>query len=62
MVMSKITTPLLMTVIFVLVIVPVALILRVLKKDPMRRKLERDASSYRVTGSGADTGSLDKPY
>ncbi len=62
MVMSKITTPLLMTLIFVLVIVPVALILRLLKKDPMRRKLDADAPSYRVKGSGADTGSLDKPY
>jgi hypothetical protein len=62
LVMSKITTPLLMTVIFVLVIVPVALIMRVLQKDPMRRKFAADAPSYRITGSGADTGSLDKPY
>jgi amino acid transporter len=61
-VMSRITTPILMTAIFVLVIVPVALVLRLLKKDPMCRKFDRDASSYRVTGSGAETGTLDKPY
>jgi hypothetical protein len=62
LVMGRITTPVLMTVIFVLVIIPVALVLRVLKKDPMYRKFDRDASSYRVAGSGAETGSLDKPY
>lgn len=62
LVMSKITTPVLMTVIFVLVIVPVALVLRLLKKDPMRRKLDRDASSYREQGGDAKTGSMDKPY
>lgn len=62
MLMSRITTPILMTVIFVLVIVPVALVLRLLQKDPMCRKFDRDASSYRVAGSGAETGSLDKPY
>ena len=61
-VMSRITTPVLMTAIFVVVIVPVALVLRLLKKDPMRRKFDRDASSYRVAGGGAETGSLDKPY
>lgn len=60
--MSKITTPLLMTVIFVLVIVPVALILRLMKKDPMRRKFDADAPSYRLTGTSTETGSLDKPY
>ena len=62
LVMSKITTPLLMTIIFLLVILPVALILRLLKKDPMHRKLDVAAKSYRVTEKDKDTGSLDKPY
>ena len=62
LVMGKITTPVLMTLIFVLVILPLALVLRLLKKAPMYRKFDRDASSYRVAGSGAETGSLDKPY
>jgi hypothetical protein len=46
----------------VLVIIPVALVLRLLQKDPMCRKFDRDASSYRVAGSGVETGSMDKPY
>lgn len=44
--MHKIVNPLLMGLIFVLTIIPTALIMRLLGKDPMRRKLETDASSY----------------
>ena len=44
--MHKIVNPLLMGLIFVLTIIPTALIIRLLGKDPMRRKLEPKTSSY----------------
>ena len=44
--MHKIVNPLLMGLIFVLTIIPTALILRLLGKDPMRRKLDPNTSSY----------------
>ena len=44
--MHKIVNPLLMGLIFVLTIIPTALIMRLLGKDPMRRKLDTQTSSY----------------
>ena len=60
--MSKVTTPVLMTLIFIVVIFPAALILRVLGKDPLRRKLDRAAATYRVPSDGSGAERLDKPY
>lgn len=44
--MHKIVNPLLMGLIFVLTIIPTALIMRLLGKDPMRRKLDPNTPSY----------------
>ena len=45
--LSRITTPLIMGVVFFLLITPVALILKVLRKDAMKRRLD-DSESYRI--------------
>lgn len=44
--MHKIVNPVLMGLIFFLTVVPTGLIMRMLGKDPMRRRLEPDAGSY----------------
>jgi hypothetical protein len=43
-----VTTPIAIGAIFVLVIVPVEPVMRVMKPDPMHRKLEPEAASYRI--------------
>ena len=44
-----INTRIILSIIFYLVFVPVGLILRVLGKDPMNRKFDSEATTYRIT-------------
>ena len=46
--LSKVTTPIVMGAIFFVIIVPVGLVMRLAKRDPLRRTFERDAISYRL--------------
>lgn len=45
-IMHKITNPLLMGLVFFVTVVPTGLILKLLGKDPLRRKLDEQADSY----------------
>ena len=47
MLMSRVTTPIILTLIFVITILPGALILRLLRKDPMRRKIDDSGALLR---------------
>ena len=60
--MSRFTTPLIMGLVFFLVITPVALIMKLLGKDPMRRKLAQDQTTYRVTSAKTARERLERPY
>ena len=60
--MSRFTTPLIMGLVFFLVITPVALIFKILGKDPMRRKLAQDQATYRVTSSRSARERLERPF
>ena len=44
--LSKLTTPLIMGLLFFVVVAPVGLIMRLVGKDPLRLRLERESSSY----------------
>ena len=44
--LHKIVNPIILGLMFVLAITPVALIFRVLRKDPLNRRYDRDAESY----------------
>ena len=46
LVMHKIINPVLMGLIFFLTVVPTGLIMKLLGKDPMRRKFDASATSY----------------
>ncbi|MDH3646096.1 MAG: SxtJ family membrane protein [Gammaproteobacteria bacterium] len=60
--MSRITTPLLLGLVFFLAIVPTALIMRLLKRDPLARALDPELDSYRVDSNKAPTENLEKPF
>ena len=60
--LSKITTPLVMGTIFILIFVPVGLLMRIMKRDPMRRTLERDATSYRIPSEQPAKENLERPF
>ena len=46
MVLHRITNPLIMGFVFVGAVIPTALIMRALGKDPLRRRFDRNAKSY----------------
>ena len=61
MLLSKVTTPIIMTLIFLVVILPSALLMRLLRKDPMRRSFDESAS-YRVNSKQPSVRNLERPY
>lgn len=60
--MSRFTTPLIMGLVFFVVITPVALVMKLLGKDPMRRKLAQDQTTYRVDSSKAARETIERPF
>ena len=60
--MSRFTTPIIMGLVFFLVISPVALIFKIVAKDPMKRKLTQDEESYRVPSRKPERTNIERPY
>jgi amino acid transporter len=59
--LGKVTTPIIMTLVFAITIVPMALALRLLRRDFMRRKFD-DSPSYRVKSRPPSVENMEKPY
>ena len=59
--LSKITTPIIMGIIFFLLITPIALVLRIVGADSMSRRFD-DSNSYRVASEPTRDDHLSKPY
>ena len=60
--MSKITTPLILGIMFFLLITPVAFLMRLVKKDPMERKLDSKVKSYRVIRDESIENDFKRPF
>ena len=60
--LSKITTPLIMGIVFYLVITPMALVMRLAGKDSMARQLHKQAQSYRIKSTATPPKRLEKPF
>ncbi len=58
---SKVTTPIIMGIVFFLLFTPVALFLKIARKDAMNRKFHND-DSYRIENTGIRKDSLEHPY
>lgn len=59
---SKVTTPLILGVVFYLVFMPVAMLLRLLRHDPMKRQFDQSSDTYRIEKIGHTASTLEKPY
>ena len=62
LVISKITTPIIMSIVFFLVISPISLIRRLGAKDLMHRDFEPDAQSYRVSSHKLHNDRMERPF
>ncbi|MFD2110766.1 SxtJ family membrane protein [Thiorhodococcus fuscus] len=60
--MSRVTTPLILSLVFFVVFVPAGFIMRLAGNDPMKRRLLLDAESYREPSQEATPESMEKPY
>ena len=60
--MSRITTPLILGIVFFGVVVPMGLIMRLARRDPMARKFDGSLASYRVTSKKPSLEYMDKPF
>ena len=60
--LNKITTPIIMGLVFFIAITPSACIMKVIRRDPMNRKLDENMSSYRVSSRNLDKSHIEKPF
>ena len=59
--LSKITTPLIMAIVFFAVITPTALLMKLIRRDAMKRRFDQSAS-YRTVREPIRVDSLEHPY
>ena len=59
--LSRVTTPIVMGLVFYVVITPFALTLKLARKDAMKRKID-NRDTYRVTRENVREDSLEHPY
>ena len=60
--LSRITTPIVLGVVFFVVIFPVALVMKLVRHDPMARKFDDKAETYRVPSRKALPDSMERPF
>ena len=59
---NKVTTPIILGIVFYLVISPIALMLRLFNKDPIPKKFDSSEESYRVHSEKKNHESLERPF
>jgi hypothetical protein len=59
---NRLTTPILAGAVFFLVISPIGWIMRATGNDPMARRFDRDARSYRVPSRVSRPSSMERPF
>lgn len=60
--LGRITTPLILSLVFVLTIVPTALIMKLIGRDPMNRRFDAELDSYRTASESAPENDLERPF
>ena len=62
MVIGHVINTMILAVVFFIVITPMGVVMRLMGKDPMRRTLDKDMSSYRVASKLAARNHVERPY
>lgn len=60
--LSQVTTPIILGIIFFFVILPVALVMRLAGHDPMARRFDDQAESYRVPSHPPKRENMERPF
>ena len=59
---SRVMTPLVLGIVFFVMISPMAMVMRLMGKDPMRRTLDAGQKSYRVQSKKSPKEKLERPF
>lgn len=59
---SRVTTPVILGIVFFLIFVPVGLVFKIFSRDPMDRKFDAELDTYRIDNADQRGGSLENPY
>jgi len=59
---SRVMTPLVLGLVYFVIISPMAMIMRLLGKDPLQRSLDPEQESYRVKSTESPGEKLEKPF
>ena len=62
LVLGWVNTRIILSLLFYVIILPMAIIMRVMGKDPMARKMDPSAHSYRVKSTPHPKDHLEKPF
>ncbi len=62
LVLSRVTTPLILSLVFFLLFVPIGGAMRLFSHDPMQRRLQPEAESYREPSRPISPDSFERPY
>ena len=62
LILHRITTPLILGLMFFALFTPVAFIMRVIRRDTMGRTLDADRASYRIPTETRDKHSMENPF
>ncbi len=60
--LSRVTTPVVLAMVFYLVIVPVAVVMRAARHDPMARRFEKRVDTYRVWSRKPAKENMERPF
>ena len=61
-VLSRITTPVILGIVFYAVFTPVGLVMRLVRHDPMKRPLDTQLESYRTPSRKVPKENVERPY
>lgn len=59
--LGRVTTPIILTLVFIIAILPTSIILRLIRRDFMQRKFD-DSPTYRVKSRKPSIANMEKPY
>ena len=59
---SRVMTPLVLGIVFFVMISPMAMVRRLMGKDPMQRALDPNQKSYRVQSAKSPREKLERPF
>jgi len=60
--LNRVTTPIILGIVFFLLITPIALVMRLAGRDVMARKFDPTAKTYRVASRRPTRDKMEKPY